>query len=432
MTTISFNYTSNYDFTSYFQEASRLGRYVYNRIKDGLSEKEIRHNLKEKFSNLNLSAWIQDSIIKDMIAVNDASPNTNIIFGGKKNFIDRIKNKISNDEWKQHRLRRGLIIQGGANTRGNRHFELHIDEGYVVLKLNRKEHIRLDIKGLSKKWRQELLKLQSLNDVKQGEQGYTYTIRVTFDKVFISFEEFKQSSRNLKENTYAGIDLNPSNIGFSICRDKEVKLAKEFSIKNVIDEVLNSKLASYSPKMKYLQNKISYETFEIAKHIVSQCLHNRVKFLFVEDLNFKDATKGRRFNRLTKNLWKRNKFIDNLKKRCNEVGIKLFLVKPQYSSFIGNVMHPYSDPVNASLEIARRGYETKILKINNSFFPKLIKETLKHQWKETLSEEIKDWKGFYRKIKNLNMRVRVLLKDTVYKEFKMSSYKSRVKRFVFT
>ena len=431
MTTISFDYTSNYDFTSYFQEASRLGRYIYNRIKEGLSEKEIRHHLKEEFSNLKLSAWIQTSIIKDMVAVNEASPNTNIIFGGKKNFIDRIKNKISNEEWKHHRLRRGLIIQGEVNTKGNRHFELHIDEGYVVLKLNRKEHIRLDIKGLGKKWRSELLKLQSLNEVKNKEQGYTYTIRVTFDKVFISFEEFKQPIKNLKENTYAGIDLNPSNIGFSICRDKEVKVAKEFSIKSIIDEVLNSKLASDSPKMKYLQKKISYETFEIAKNIVSQCLHNQVKFLFIEDLNFKDATKGRRFNRITKNLWKRNKFIDNLKKRCNEVGIKVFFVKPQYSSFIGNVMHDYSDPVNASLEIARRGYECIILK-NKMFFPKLFKEALKHQWKETLSEEIKDWKGFYRKIKNLNMRVRVLLKDTVHEEFKMSSYKSRVKRFVFT
>ena len=287
MKTISFEHTTDYDFTSIFQESAKEGRLAYKRIEDGLSEKDVRVYLKNMFPDSKLSAHIQRCVIKDMIALKasiDAlnkenkkqnkinekkyleakkenkpiktpkKSNENIIpiFGGKKNWDDKCKGKITNEEWKKLRLKRGLYIIGEANQKGNRHFELHIDEGYVILKLNRKEHIRLDIKSLGKNWKQDLLKLQFLNDVKNQQQGYTYTVKVTFDKVYISFEPFKQPSKKLKENNYAGIDLNPSNIGFSICSNKEVKHTTEFSFKEIIDEICNIKLASDDIKNKHL------------------------------------------------------------------------------------------------------------------------------------------------------------------------------------
>ncbi|MCL2311975.1 MAG: hypothetical protein FWC41_05745 [Firmicutes bacterium] len=469
MITISFEHTTDYDLTSLFQEASKERRLAYNRIEDGLSEKEIRAYLKSMSPNSMLSAYMQDSVIKSMVALkksidalNDENKKKNIanekkylksredgkpikqpkklnenikpIFGSKKNWDLTCKKKRTREEWKKDRLKNGLTIQGEALCKGNRHFELHIDEDYVLFKLNRKEHIKLNIKSLGKKWKKELLKLQALNNVKVGEQGYTYTVRITFDKVCISFEEFKQPPRKLNKNNYAGIDLNPSNIGFSICNNKEVKFATEYNFKKIIDEICNSKLASDDAKNKHLQNKLDHETYEIPKTIVRQCLHHSVKFLFVEDLQFKTTSndKGKRYNRRTKNLWKRNKFLNNLEKRCNEVDIKLIKIDTEHTTFIGNLMYSYVDSVNASLEIARRGFEVIIKKVKNSFYPPLTADGLKHQWKEFLGENINSWVDLNKQIKNSKLRYRVPLKDTLYEGFKMSSKKSRVERLVFT
>ena len=469
MKTISFEHTTDYDFTSIFQEASKEGRLAYNRIEDGLSEEDVRAYLKEMFPDSKLSVHIQRCVIEDMFALkasintlNKANKKQNIvnekkyleakkegkpikipkklnenitpIFGGKKNWDDKCKGKITNEEWKQYRLKRGLYIIGEENQKGNRHFELHIDEGYVVLKLNRKEHIRLDIKSLGKNLKKDLLKLQFLNDVKNGEQGYTYTVRITFDKVYISFEPFKQPERKLSENTFAGIDLNPKNIGFSICSNKEIKHTTEYSFIDIFDEINNSSYASDSKEAKYLQNKLNHELFETSKHIISQCLYHGVKFLFIEDLKFGSASYGRWFNRQCKNLWKRNKFIDNLKKRCAEVGIKVLEVNPAYSSIIGNLMYDFVDSVNASLEIARRGFEfyNERNKENKMFYPHAVNDALKPLWKKTFGEEIVKWEDVFKQIKTLNIRVRVFLEDTIHEVFELKTYKSRVKRLVFT
>ncbi len=44
-----------------------------------------------------------------------------------------------------------------------------------------------------------------------------------------------------------------------------------------------------------------------------------------------------------------------ISKYCNIIGIARVEINPCYSSFIGNIQHEYIDPVNASLEICRRG-----------------------------------------------------------------------------
>jgi hypothetical protein len=190
---------------------------------------------------------------------------------------------------------------------------------------------------------------------------------------------------------------------------------------------MNSKLASDSKRSKYLQQKLSHETLQISKAIEDLVRYWKVKFVFVEDLCFKPGTAGlgKKFNRLTKNLWKREKFLGNLEKRIGNLGGKLFKVNPAYSSFIGNLCHDYSDPVNASLEIARRGWEVILLK-NKKFYPDLTVESLKDQWKEYLSEEVRDWKELFTKIKDSKMKYRVSLADLRVKVFSLFHRKSRV------
>jgi len=150
------------------------------------------------------------------------------------------------------------------------------------------------------------------------------------------------------------------------------------------------------------------------------------KFVFIEDLHFKDISKIKIFNRLVRNLWKKSLFISNLTKRLNIEGIKLYSVNPAYSSFIGNLQHDYTDPVNASIEIARRGYEYRVKKNKKGFYPSLV---VKHQWKEMFTTYT-DWKKFFFDVeKNLKLKYRVSLDECSHK-FKVFQQNSRL-NFVF-
>jgi len=124
-------------------------------------------------------------------------------------------------------------------------------------------------------------------------------------------------------------------------------------------------------------------------------------------------------------------FRSNLKKRLNIFDICLFDVNPAYSSFIGNLQHDYTDPINASIEIARRGYSYRVLKKTDKFYPSL---DVKHQWKE-MATSFGDWKELYQHVvKNLKMRYRVSLQDALHpcSVFKQSSsHKSKVVNYVF-
>jgi IS605 OrfB family transposase len=163
--------------------------------------------------------------------------------------------------------------------------------------------------------------------------------------------------------------------------------------------------------MKYFQNRLKFETFEISKSISLVTKQFNRKSVFIEDLHFKGSSIIKISNRKNKNLWKRELFVYNLTKRLNIMGIKLYSVNPSYSSFIGNLMYDYTDAVNASIEIARRGYEYRIKKNKTGFYPNLL---VKHQWKE-MAAKYTDWKKFFIEIKNLKLKYRVSLNKVKYK-----------------
>ncbi|QXO06487.1 hypothetical protein [Campylobacter phage CJLB-14] len=64
-----------------------------------------------------------------------------VIFGGKKNFFDRLKGKISREEYQLKRLL-PLYSVGEASKNGNRKFQIE-DENTIIFKVSRKEHITL-------------------------------------------------------------------------------------------------------------------------------------------------------------------------------------------------------------------------------------------------------------------------------------------------
>ena len=411
MITIKLKYKS----TSVFQEFllnfrkqfSCIYRYSYNRLYEGLTKKDIYHQI----SGLNNVEMIKSRLINDCVDFanrlyeKDKLTNHKSIFGGKQNFIQRLKSKISKEEYQQKRLV-DLYIQGETSRNGNRYFDLDVLNNKIIFKYDRNEHYDLNINP-SKNQLKQLIELQNLCD--ENKAKFTITLNDQF--IYISFDEIKHEVVNLKSDRYIGIDLNPTNIGISVCEyNQNIIDTYTFEFGEIINRIKNVKKSSDSVENKYLNNKLNHEILDISKKISNISKHYKCRFIFIEDLDFKGKNKWN--NRLLKNLWKRNIFIDNLIKRCNISGQKLFKVNPVYSSFIGNCMYDYVDPVNASIEIGRRGFEC-IIKKSKKFYPMVeLKQLLKHQWKETVNNIPNSWKEFYDLVKNTKLSYRVLLNDT--------------------
>jgi len=430
MKTIKLPYKTNEDLTSVLKQYSSIVRYSYNCFLDGRTEKDTRESSKS-LNNIDLlNSWLIQCGIKDGKAIQTRFKTEKVIFGGKYNLINRLKNKITKEEFQLKRLS-PINIQGEELKQGNRSFKLDIIENnQIIFKLNKSNHINLELPKLRNNIKKELFRLQQFNEVKQNQKGYTYSIRLDLNNIYISFEEFKNESIELNGNRYLGIDLNPDTIGISVLESNEVIYTQEFSLKLIFNKILTEKLSSNSNRMKYFQNKLKFETFEISKSITKLARQFNCKSVFIEDLHFKGSLNIKISNRKNKNLWKRELFINNLTKRLNIERIKLYSVNPAYSSFIGNMMHDYTDAVNASIEIARRGFEYRINKNKTLFYPTLL---VKHQWKETATKYT-DWKKFYLEIKNLKLKYRVSLTDCK-KSFSVfqqnSTSKSMVLNYVF-
>ena len=430
MKTIKLPYKTSEDLTSILKQYSNVVRYSYNRFLEGKTEKDIRKLSKSMNSVDLLNSWLIQCGIKDGKAIQTRFKNEKVIFGGKHNLNNRLKNKITKEEYQLKRLS-PVNIQGEELKQGNRSFKLDIiDNNQIIFKLSKNKHIELKLPNLRNNIKKELFKLQQLNEVKQNQKGYTFSIRFDLSNIYISFEEFKQESIKLNENRYLGIDLNPDTIGISVLDDGKVIHTQEFSLKPIFNKILNEKLSSNSDRMKYFQNKLKFETFEISKSISLIAMRFNCKTVFIEDLHFKGSSPIKISNRKNKNLWKRELFVNNLTKRLNIIGIKLYSVNPAYSSFIGNLMHDYTDAINAAIEIARRGYEYRIKKNKTGFYPSLL---VKHQWKE-MATKFTDWKKFFIEIKNLKLKYRVSLNEVKYKfnVFQQNSTsKSMILNYVF-
>jgi hypothetical protein len=419
---------------SLMKQFSSVIRFSYNRYFEGITDiKEMKSLLKglNNIGKLN-SKQIEYAILEGK-DVHTRFQNQKVIFGGKNNFYERCKGKISNDEFKINKLS-PITCQGTTSNKGNTYFELDIiDNNKITFKVNRNLHIPLYLPSLRRNIKKELFKLEELNDIDCFENGYKFSVKLDLKYIYISFEEFKSQEKKFlpSKERYLGIDMNPNNIGISIMEDDKLIHCQEFSLKELTDKFISLKLSTDSQEAKYFQNKIKHEVIEISKKISLVAKYYNCKAVFIEDLSFKskNAGQGRKYNRKNNNLWKRNLFIENLSKRLFIEDIKLYRINPAYSSIIGNLQYDYSDAVNASIEILRRGIECIIKRNKGNFYPNLL---IKDQWKETFIN-CKDWKEVYLKIKNSKMRYRVSIEECLhsYKVFQLNSEKSKVRIFLF-
>ena len=412
MITLKIPYKSSDEFKLFLnnlrREYSLLVRYSYNRLKEGMSEKDIRV-LHKSLNNIdNIDAWTRQCSINEAKQILNKHAEGKVIFGGKSNMVRYLKGLISKEKYKESRLL-PLNIFGEKANGGNRKFKLDLFNDKIIYKHSRKDHFELEIPKLRGSYKQ----LYNLM-----ENTRTYSVKLTDKHLLISFEEIKEVV-NLNEGRYLGIDLNPEYIGISIKEKDQLLYTKLYSVKKLTDKIIKLNVSSNDFKFKTLNNKLNHEILEISKDISKLSKEFMCKFIFIEDLSFKGNT-NKYSNRKNKNLWKREIFINNLQKRCSINGQKLYKVNPVYSSFIGNLQWNFDDPINASLEIGRRGFEC-IIKKTKKFYPELkLKEVLISQWKDKINiDNFKTWKDLFGFIKNLELRYRVST-GVVFSEFKTS------------
>ena len=244
------------------------------------------------------------------------------------------------------------------------------DENTIIFKVSKKEHLTLNLVGVSKKYRDYLNQLVTL----QINKSIPITYKLDTKYVYISFD-LNKLKRNLKvqdkiKDRVFGIDLNPNYIGYSVVdwkNDGSYKIIKTGSISlkalNDYDDSLKEQgYSSQSKERIYISNKRNHEVIQIAHQLSKLANHFGCEIFSLEYINIKqgDKQKGRKFNKLCNNQWCRNLLVSQLKKMNCLYKIRTIEVQPQYSSFIGNLVyrvHRLPDYVLASIEIGRRGYE---------------------------------------------------------------------------
>ena len=426
----------------YMKQYSSAQHFVYNRIQDNKSQKDIKQQVKQ-LNNVNLlDSWFVQCIFYDI------PKKQKIIFGGKKNYFQRLKNNISKEQFKLKRLSPIYSIGEVVNksVKGNRKFHIEQDLENILFKPNKLTKINLQLIGLNKR-KQILSKLYQKQERKEIKIAY----KLDLEYIYIIFEEtdiYNYETKFIK-NRVLSLDLNPNYIGWSIVdwkSEAEFNVIKSgvYSIKKLNDKDFNLKNKGYnsdSKERKYISDKRNFETIQIVKNIVDKSIYYKCQIISIEDLNIKTSDKelGKRFNKLVNNSWCRNTFVNNLTKRCNIHNIKLLKVKSEYSSFIGNFLYRHlnlPDMVLASIEIGRRGYEfynqyiskikeikKNIIRPNLSMFNKLYLKSLEEFKLQPIYKDLIELYNFFKKSK---LKYRLSIDDFNLQFSRFTSSKSYI------
>ena len=429
------------------KQYSSVQHFIYNRFADGFSQKQIKDQIKSLNNIQLMNSWFIQC------AFYDIPQKEKVIFGGKKNFFDRLKGKITREQFKLNKLSPIYSIGEIVNksVKSNRFFHLEQDLNSIVFKPNKETKIQLNLIGVGNRI-SILKKLYQKQENKEIKIGY----KLDLNYVYICFEETdiqKFETKQIK-NRVLGIDLNPNYIGWSIVdwkSESEFNVIKSgvYSIKELNDkdfDLKNKHIDSSSKERIYLSNKRNYETLQIIKNIINKAIYYKCQIVSMEDLkiNSDDKNKGKKFNKLVNNLWNRNALVNNLQKRCNIFNIKLLKVKPEYSSFIGNFLYRslnLPDMILASIELSRRAYEyynqyivkTKeikknIVRPNLTEFRELYLKSLE-EFK--LQPIYKDLIELYYEFKKSKLKYRLSIDQFNLQFFRSISLKSDISEFIF-
>jgi IS605 OrfB family transposase len=336
-------------------------RYSYNRrIKDEIrSSSDLEKNVKENMKNIDCldASWIKCAVKKST----ELQTNTKLYFGGKFNFFKRKFKKI--DPFDKNFP---LEMRGSSSDKGNRKAKLLNN----IFTFKPSKNIKFEIELKLSKNETKLLNIIQ-EEAKLSKNYFNFKISKEF--LWISFNEPVLYEHEFKKDRYLGIDLNPNWIALSILDNGNVEVYKE--------------LIDLRELNKMGKNKKEYELSILNKHIIDVCKGFQVESVCLEDLNISSSDKGlgNRYNKLLNNDWNRNYFVNNLVKWLNINSIKVKMVNPFYTSFMGQIKNENDyDSVAASKEVAFRGYlmnkGIKMYDYVNDFLSGLVTT----RWKEML------------------------------------------------
>lgn len=457
--TLKIKYSYNNDVYKYIKNYNSIFNIVYNYVFENkkASTKEIMNMLNSK-NNLFLDTYFKLGAIYDNKA--ETNKENKIIFGGKKLFLNRIKNLISKEEFQKQKLR-PLCVVGASYNKGNAKFQI-ISDKEILFKPSKNEHFILNLSSVGKNYQNYLKALISA----QNKKLLPITYKLDFNYIYITFDVNKikeeKQTKKIKDRIFA-IDMNPNYIGWSVIQWKNSEkyhLIKSgvISLKslNDYDNSLKGKGFSVESKeRKYITNKRKYEVIEIAHTLCKLANHFKCEIFSLEDLNIKssDKEKGRKFNKLCNNQWNRNILIHIINKQCSLYNIYVQKVIASYSSFQGNLIYreeKLPDMILSSIEISRRGYEfyhqyiiKDIIKKKNIIFndsKKSYEKVSKSLEEFGISVDFKNLKDLYYILKKmkcsyrfpLEKSVNIFLMDfkrSIFRKFYMKSFQEY---YIFT
>jgi len=431
-------------------------KFLFNRLKDSngnLTQKELTV-LANSMNHVSVDSWFKQSAVyeaqaiygsyheklQSTVAYNDSHPGTKrklptVIFGSRKNFIDRCKGNLSREEFIERRDP-PLVSIGEALHKGNRKFEFRIIENNTItFKPKQETKIDLQLPRLRKNYQKIIFQLQTLMEHKE----LPVTIKLDLTHVYITYDEkfLYESAYYPVKNRLMSIDMNPNYIGYSILYWDDLDsytIIKTgvISIKKLNDLQLSlkkEKIPSSGPKNICLTNQRHFEIYEISKALCNIATSNHCEGFGMELISIPSSNKGKgsRYNRLVNNMWCRDILEKNLTKRLKISGVKLIGIPAAYSSYVGNLLHrEYPDMIAASIELNRRAFlihTRKTFAIFPSFTRSVgaLTQSLEELGAEAskLISRVKGWKDLCGKIKNLGLRYRVPLDSFEFKVFRL-------------
>ena len=185
-------------------------RFAFNRFKDGLKNLEVYASLNEKFA---MNSHLVNSIMRNAATLASLNKDKKVHFG---KFLKFQRGLVLKNEFKDSR-NIGILSEGEALKKGNRLFEIDVENKKFIYKRNRKEHFDLFIvENLNDKRKAILQKLQLM----MSEKKIPVTFRLKKDKVYLAYDEKvvekEKQFKKLFQNRILGIDLNPNYFGISI------------------------------------------------------------------------------------------------------------------------------------------------------------------------------------------------------------------------
>ena len=433
------------DILSFIKNYNNILRFTYNRVQEGIKSTKELTKLQHNLNNIFIDSHFKNSAIYEA----KSFQNDKLIFGGKKLFLDRLRNKISKEEFKLKKLS-PLYSIGESNQKANRKFKI-INENTIIFKPSRDLHIKLNLINQGKNYKKILSKLKELQETKQ----IAITYKLNLEYIYLSFDNsiLNQNIYKIKKDRIIAIDMNPNYLGYSIVDWKDENNYKLID-KGVVDiSLINQKennlhVSSNNPKKRYIKNKRDYELIKIAHRLFDLCKYYHCECFSIEDLSIKsqDLNKGKQLNKLINNQWNRNQFLKTLRKLVNSSSATFIEVKPEYSSVLGNLIYREEhlpDMVLSSIEIGRRAYEFNnqyLLKYKvqqkNIVFPKL--EFVKSRIEQSLEKlghpfKFETYKQLFSELKKSKLKYRFLLEQCKNSRvFSIFHYKSYIKQYKFT